>query len=231
MPEPAALPVPKEGGPAPEGAGIRFRPAIPADRDQIARLHHACSRLQPGGFMHRLGLSFFRSYYRILLPDPNTVVISAEDPSGRILGFVAGCRDARAEMERLQRHRARLFLACLLHLLRSPALLLDLRARMRYLDADGPDSWGDHHGARISFWCWDPASTAARQSTLLLQRYLGHMRDTGAPAVRLEVDRINRKVEMTHRMMGAITVRSVRTPGGQERLVMEHRFAVDQSTR
>lgn len=181
--------------------------------------------------MHRLGLAFFHSYYRVLMPDPNTVVISAEGPAGRLLGFVAGCRDARAEMDRLRRHRLGLFLACLPHLLRDPALLLDLRARMRYLDANGPDTWGDHRGARISFWCWDPASTEARLSTLLLQHYLAYMRESGARAVRLEVDRINRKVEMTHRMMGARTVRTVQTPDGRERLVMEHQFGPDQSTR
>lgn len=201
---------------------IRFRRAGAADQDQLARLHHTCSQHQPGGFMHRLGVSFFRSYYRILMPDPNTIVISAEDASGRILGFVAGCRDAQVEMDRLRSHRMRLLLSCLPHILRTPQLIRELYTRRNYFDGSQPDPWGAGGESRISFWCWEPGSATSRQSTLLLRHYLDYLRKAGVRAVRFEVDRINRKVEITHRLMGAKTLRTVRMPDGRERLVMEH---------
>lgn len=174
--------------------------------------------------MHKLGLAFFRSYYRILIPDPNTIVISAEDSCGRILGFVAGCGDAQREVDRLRRHKARLLLSCLGHLLLTPSLALDLWARMKYLDHTRPESWSAQREPRISFWGWEPGSAASRQSTVLLRHFLEYMKETGARYVRFEVDRINRKVEITQRLIGARTVRTVRTPDGRERLVMEHRF-------
>jgi len=205
-----------------EGSGVRFRRATERDRDQIARLHHKCSQVQPGGFMHKLGLLFFRCYYHLLMPDPNTIVISAEDNAGRMLGFVAGCSDARMEMERLQRYRIVLLLSCLTHLLRTPSLVRDLYARMRFLDSSQPESWGGRNESRISFWCWEPESAASRQSTMLLQHFLEFMRKSGVKVVRFEVDRINRKVEITHRLMGARTVRIIQMPDGRERLVMEH---------
>ncbi|GLH71423.1 hypothetical protein GETHPA_29570 [Geothrix rubra] len=213
----------KRFGTAPEDTGgITFRRAAVADGDQIARLHHLCSQQQPGGFMHRLGRPFFRAYYRILLPDPNTIVLSAMDASGRILGFVAGCGDAQAEMDRLRQRRLTLLLSCLPRLLRRPALVHDLYARIRCLEGAQLDAWGGLSGSRISFWCWDPESSASRLSTVLLQHFLQYLKARGIKTVRFEVDRINRKVEITHRLMGARTVRTVQAPDGRERLVMEH---------
>jgi hypothetical protein len=175
--------------------------------------------------MHQLGVPFFRRYYRVLLPDPNTIVISAEDASGRLLGFVAGCRDARLELARLRRHRLGLLAACFPEMVRRPRLILDLRARMKYLDGGHLGSWGDSGECRISFWCWDTDSVASRQSTTLLRHYLEFLRSPGARSVRFEVDRVNRKVEITHRLMGARTLHHLRTPDGRERLVMEHILA------
>ncbi|HEX9009714.1 MAG TPA: hypothetical protein VF804_05045 [Holophagaceae bacterium] len=213
-------------GTAPVETGdLAFRRATVADGDQIARLHHLCSQLQPGGFMHRLGQPFFRAYYRILLPDPNTIVLAAMDASGRILGFVAGCGDAQAEMERLRHRRLTLLLSCLPRLLRRPALVHDLYARIKCLEGAQLDAWGGLRGSRISFWCWDPGSSASRQSTVLLQHFLQYLKARGVRTVRFEVDRINRKVEITHRLMGAKTVRTVQAPDGRERLVMEHILA------
>ncbi len=229
---PDAVAPPRGAAAEPE---VRFRRAGPEDADRVARLHHRCSGQQPGGFMHRLGLPFFRRYYRILLPDPNTLVLCAEAPSGQILGFVAGCSDAQAEMARLQRHRAGLLLACAGPLLKQPSLALDLWARKRYLDNSRPEGWGLAGEARISFWCWEPGSEASRQPTVLLRRFLECLRAAGARTVRLEVDRVNRKVEITQRLMGARTVGVVRTPDGGERLLMEHVLQAEepgaQSTR
>ena len=199
-----------------------FRRANSADRDQLARLHNASSQLQPGAFMHKLGVPFFRLYYHLLLPDPNTIIFVAEDAAGSVLGFVAGCRNARLEIARLRRSRWLLLLSSLPALLRSPSLVRGLRIRMRDLANPGPDNWVAHDQPRISFWCWDPESTATRQSTLLLQTFLLDMKGTGAKVVRFEVDRVNRKVEITHRLMGARIVETLRRPDGSERLVMEH---------
>ncbi len=201
---------------------IHFRRASVADIDPIARLHHRCSRLQPGAFMHRLGVPFFHTYYHLLLNDPNTVVILAETEQGNLLGLVAGCRHADLERTLLRGHRVRLLASCLGHILMTPSLILDLYARMRLIGSPPPGDLGGQCEPRISFWCWDPDSTASRQSTRLLQRFLEHMKTDGAGVVRFEVDRINRKVEITHRLMGARTVHTTQMPDGRERLVMEH---------
>lgn len=215
-----------------EGPVLSFRRATVKDRDPIAQLHHRCSQLQPGAFMHKLGGRFFRSYYQVLLPDPNTVVLVAETSVGHILGFVAGCSNARLEMDRLRRHRWLLLWSCLTNLLRMPSLVRDLFDRVRGLAAPQPDNWQGHNGPRISFWCWDPDYAASRQSTMLLQSFLEYMRKAGAKAIRFEVDRINRKVEITHRLMGARTLQTVQMPDGRERLVMEHVLdGMAQSTR
>lgn len=215
-------PMDAPAGPWREATVVEFRRATLADRDQVAQLHYRCSQLQPGAFMYKLGARFFRCYYRLLLPDPNTIVIVAEAGAGRIFGFVAGCSNARVEMARLRRHRWRLLGSCLASLLRTPSLIRDLSTRMSGLDSPQADSWCGHNQPRISFWCWDPESTASRQSTILLQRFLQYLKGTGARVVRFEVDRINRKVEITHRLMGAKTVQTIQMPNGRERLVMEH---------
>jgi hypothetical protein len=172
--------------------------------------------------MHRLGPGFFQRYYQLLLPDPNTVVLIAVDAAGRVHGFVAGCRRADAELALLRRHRWRLLVACLGPLLRSPSLAGDLLARLRGMESPELKPWLRHDQPRISYWGWDPHDVAARQSTALLQAFLRTMRQAGAHCVRFEVDRVNRKVELTHRFLGARTLGTLRVSGGRERLWMEH---------
>jgi hypothetical protein len=172
--------------------------------------------------MHKLGVLFFRCYYHILLKDPNTIVLAAENNTGCILGFVAGCSNARVEINHLKNHRVMLLASCLWQLLSTPSLIRDLHARKDYIENPLPESWSGHNDPRISFWCWDPDSTAARSSTVLLQFFIDYMRKSGAKVVRFEVDRVNRKVFITHKLMGARTVEVFNMPDGRERLLMEH---------
>ena len=48
---------------------MKIRVAEIQDVAQLAQLHWSSSLVQPGGFLYKLGESFLRAYYRILLSE------------------------------------------------------------------------------------------------------------------------------------------------------------------
>lgn len=50
-----------------------------------------------------MGKPFLKKYYKIVLNDPNEVVICAENEKGQIVGFNSSTLDAKAQMDNLRR--------------------------------------------------------------------------------------------------------------------------------
>jgi hypothetical protein len=167
-------------------------------------------------------MPFFCAYYRILLADPNTFVLYAVDTQRNVVGLVAGCYNARVEAKLLRKKTASLLLPCIPRLLRQPSLVRSLYMRKSGLDGSTSGPWSFNEDPRISFWGWSPEASSEGQSTALLARYMELLKLRGFSRVRFEVDRVNRKAELVHRLMGATLVAKVDAFDGRERLIMEH---------
>jgi hypothetical protein len=206
-----------------EAATISIRLAALRDAERLANLHFVCSAAQPGGFMHHLGRRFFVEYYRILLTERSTVVLVADAGADGLVGLVSATLDSRRQLQALRRARLRLLLASVPALVRSPRLSRELWVRERALS---PAARGDEYvvtsGARIAYWGWLPGYPAHGQSTALVKEVLRRLERLGASRVSLETDRLNRKVEIMHRFLGARDVKVLTTRDGRERTVLEY---------
>jgi hypothetical protein len=202
---------------------IHIRVAKLSDVEQLAQVHWICSAEQPGSFMYKLGKTFLKQYYRILLQEKNSIVLCAEDENGNILGLVSGSLKAEEHMIALRRNKFRLLLAAIPSLIRNPHLIGDIYSRQTSMSADEKASgYIVLSGAREEFWGWLPSQRLAGGAIELHEKWLSFVRLLGASEVKLEVDRVNEKVEKMHRLMGAKVVKEFTTPDGKQRLVMEY---------
>ena len=204
---------------------VRFRLAKYSDAGALARLHHICSMIQPDGFMYKLGERFLTQYYRILLASPTSLILCAETDTEGIIGLVSASIETSVEFRALHKGRLRLLLAALPALIRQPKLIPSVRSRVDSLSSSrAGDGFVVGSGARLAFWAWSPAHPFRGQTTRLLRTAMKLLKDRGVGTVRLEVDRVNRKVEAIHRLMGGKAVAEFVTGDGRQRIVIEHQL-------
>jgi hypothetical protein len=204
---------------------VRFRLANCSDAKALARLHYACSMEQPDGFMYKLGKRFLTQYYRILLRNRMSLVVCADAGTAGIVGLVSASVESQEEYKALQRGRLRLLLSALPALIRRPRLFGAVYDRANSLSSDQVrKDFVVGSGARLSFWGWSPAYPSRGQTTKLLQTAMRMLKALGVETVRLEIDRVNRKVEAIHRLMGGKVIEEFVTKDGRQRIVMEHRL-------
>jgi hypothetical protein len=202
---------------------MQIRIAKPSDAKQLAELHWICSADQPGGFMFRLGKGFLAAYYQIFLEETSSVVLCAENAEGQIVGLVSGSLAMEQHMSALNRNRLRLAFAALPFLIRHPNLIGSMVARQRSGSADTESgSYIVLTGPREEFWAWLPSERSTGGAIELHRNWLSLMRLLGVSQVKLEVDRVNDRVEKIHRLMGAKVIKEFSTPDGRQRLVMEY---------
>jgi len=199
---------------------INFRLAKNTDYVRLADVHMACSVIQPGGFMFRLGLPFLRQYYRVMLQEKYSVILCAEE-DGKLLGFSSGSLDTAEHFQALKRHRLRFLISVLAVICRQPRIIKDILARMR---SGSPDSemggYVTQTGPRGEFWCWLSDQRYGGGALVLNAKWLLVMKTLGAKEVRIEVDGRNPKVERMHRLVGARVVKNYVTPDGNPRIIM-----------
>lgn len=202
---------------------ILIRRADPRDAESLAHLHFNCALAQPGGFMHRLGQKFFVKYYQILLGEHMTVILCADAGRDGIVGLVSATLDSKRQLDAIRKGRFKLLLAVIPVLIRRPSLIWEIYVRNRSLSARSPgDEYVVSSGARIAYWGWLPSYRSHGQSTSLIKEVLRSLETLGASTVRLETDRLNRQVEVVHRLMGARVVKVLVTRDGRERIVLEY---------
>jgi hypothetical protein len=202
---------------------IVIRPAEPRDAELLGNLHFTCSVAQPGAFMHRLGRGFFIAYYRILLREPTSVILVADALADGLVGFVSATLESRRQLDAIRSGRYRLLLAALPELIRSPSLSWEVLVRERATSAGARgDEYVVSSGPRIAYWGWLPGYPAHGRSTSLIKEVLLRLESLGARSVKLETDRVNRKVEVMQRFLGARVVKVLTTPDGRERTVLEY---------
>ncbi len=202
---------------------IRIRFANISDAKQLADLHFLCSLAQPDGFTCKLGRRFLREYYRIILKDRTTMILCADAGKDGIVGLISASLDAKEQLEAIRKGRYKLLVAVIPALIRRPNLSgMILRREKSLWASDEAERFIVGSGARLAYWGWAPNYPSKGLSISLLQAALRILIDLGVPVVRLEIDRKNRKVEMTHRLLGAKGVKEFKMDDGRIRIVMEY---------
>lgn len=173
--------------------------------------------------MHHLGRRWFVEYYRVILGDPTSVVLCAEAEGEGLVGLASATVDSKKQLDAIRRGRFRLMLAMLPVLVRKPSLFRALSIRKKSLSRSVlGESFIVSTGARIAYWGWRPGYPSRGNSTRLLKEIIHLMEERGVRTLQLEVDRLNKKVEVVHRLLGASVVSEFTTKDGRDRLVMRY---------
>jgi hypothetical protein len=199
---------------------MKFRIAKASDAVRIARAYRMCYESTPTAFLPTLGQRFLQEYHRILLSEPASVALVAEDDSRNVVGFVCGTLDASHHLSSLKKAKWRLAMSALPAIMRKPKLIRAMRERMRAPSASDGGGFVVSKGCRLESWGWIESSRAGGQSVQLLKAWLDTSRALGAGEIWLEVDQEN--IGKIHRMMGARLYRDVVTPDGRHRRIMRY---------
>ena len=199
---------------------LRF--AKPIDINTLAKLHMGCGLQQPGGFMYKLGLTFLKVYYKLLINEKNSIILVAHDENGNLLGFCSGTLSAEEHLNNLKRNRFRIGLSILPAIIKSPSILTNILDREKFVYLrDGSIQFGVTSGARIEYWAWRQDGKS-NMSIPLLKTWLKVVFNLGVSSVKAEVD-IDRKNLLTiHKFLGAKVGEHLNLKDGRDRVVIEY---------
>jgi len=172
--------------------------------------------------MHRLGLSFLTTYYRLFLLEKGSVIVIAEDKDGVVLGFSSGTLDAREHIQNLRRKRLRLAFSMLPALVVDPRLLKEVMLRNRFVsEADHAVPMLVTDGARGEYWAWRPNSKHPAAAVILRRAWCNTLFELGCRSFQYELDSANSDIEKFKRTFGCKVVRETTLPDGRRRVVVQ----------
>lgn len=213
-------------------SNIRFRIAKPSDYKQIADCHwHVRDRYTTGIFLS-LGKGFLKAYYKIILDDPNEVVVCAETEDRRIVGFNSASLDFAAQIQNLKKHKIRLALAAIGAIIRRPSLLKQMRVRYKSLSSnyDAP-KFMNMNGARGEYWCWLKSAGDISQSVELNIAAKHILYDLGVRVLYSEVDKGNKRVynyfTKYYKAAKIEIIEEIALPDGRERVLLKETMEFD----
>lgn len=199
-----------------------LRLAKSIDINSLAKLHLECGKQQPGGFLFKLGLSFLKIYYKLLVNEKNCVIVIAEDTDGSLLGFCAGTMAAEAHLNNLKKNRFRIGIAILPAIIKSPKILTNILDREKFVFLkDGSIQFGVKCGPRIEYWAWRQ-NHRSNMSIPLLKTWLKVVFDLGVSSVKAEVDIDSKNLLTVHKFLGAKVVEQLELKDGRKRVIIEY---------
>lgn len=206
---------------------MRFRLAKLCDADQLADVHSICCSEQPEGFMFKLGKSFLRKYYQILLNERNSVVIVAESEAEKIIGFYSGSSRSEEHIEKLRQNKLSLILASVRAILRNPCLLKSMY--IRYKSTKNKGEFIITNGPRMEYWACLPSDRNSGAAIELHKLWYEFMRLLGVTTVKGEINEANKRTLKMHQIMGATIIKEFETPEGNKRYIIEYILDKKQS--
>jgi hypothetical protein len=165
---------------------------------------------------------FLVHYYKVVLDDPNSVVVCAEGSDGVICGFASGTLDAAKQFSNMGRHKLRFSLALFPSIVMNPKIIKDVLSR--YLSTQGKSSekYVSVSGARTEFWVWDARNKESMWAGVLNNSHLHLLLTLGVKSVHFEVDADNDAVVRYSERNGAILVDRIELKDGRFRLIMQY---------
>lgn len=185
---------------------IRFRLAKPSDAKQIANCHwHVRDRYTEGIFLS-LGERFLRTYYKIILDDPNEIIVCAENDNHEIVGFSSGSLNAESQAGSIRSHKVKLGFAAMFGIIRHPSYLKGVWQRYKSLKSTDNHNFLHMQGARSEYLCWKKGAEGSISMMLLDKIKFKMMHDLGVKEVFFEIDKHNERLFNAQQGMKNITL-------------------------
>lgn len=192
------------------------------DASTLARIHLISSRNQPDGFMHKMGLTFLKKYYKIIIEDRSSVILCAVGSQEEIIGFVSGTIDNAIRLDTLNKNRISILISFVPALLKSPSLFKEVYSR--YASISSKKKYTEYivlNGAREDYWGWKESENRINSSELHL-KWLNIMRILGVEKIKGEVDKANNFILKIHQIFGAKIIQEFTTPDHRKRCIIEY---------
>lgn len=200
---------------------MKYRIAKLSDYKSIVGLHYSIRETYSVGIFSKLGKPFLAKYYKIILNDPNSVVICAEDDKGIIQGFCSATLDVKAQLYNLRKHKVSLGLAALTSVLLQPSLLKDLLDRYNVVKSGSATKIISTKGARSEYWVWLATNPDSASSVGMYFAQLNILKSLGVKEFFGEVDKVNKKILKFQLRNGGNILDEITLPDGRERVILK----------
>lgn len=207
-----------------------FRIAKLSDLSQIAKLHFKVRNTYSTGYFSKMGYSFIKQYYKIVLNDPYEVFVCAEDENNVIRGFCSASLDVVKQFSRLRKRKFQMGIAAIPTFLLKPYLVKDTIKRYIATKRQTDDKFIPRVGARCEFWTWDAEFKDSASSVALFNVFLSILYQLGVNHLPLEVDLLNNSVYHFHKINKASVIEEIVLSDGRKRILMSYDLKKRYST-
>lgn len=198
----------------------RYRLAKVGDCKSIVDLHYAIRNTYSVGIFAHLGKSFLKQYYKIIINDPNEVIVCAEDDNGILQGFCSATLDVEAQMANIRRHRIQLGVSAITSIIRRPSLLKHLIDRYLVIKNKSTTKIISLKGARSEYWVWRSTNKDSISSVEMYLAQFNILKSLGVTELFGEVDKLNKKILAFQRANGGQIIDEITLPDGRERVII-----------
>lgn len=207
-----------------------YRIAKKKDAKRIAEIQQNIKSVNDLGIFCHMGKGFLETYYRILIEDPQTIFLCAENHDGLVCGYCFNVLDAKKQTENMRNNKIRLGFSAVASMVKKPSLIKELFLRYKSLN-NTDETYLHTEGAHAGYWGWDPAMADADASFHLHELSYLIAKNIGVSILKLEVDKENKRIYKFHKLNGAVTEREFTLPDGRVRAFMyydlsKHKFRI-----
>ena len=199
---------------------MKYRIAKAVDSKYIVELHYNIRETYSIGVFSLLGKSFLKRYYKIILNDPNSVVVCAEDEFGVMQGFCSATLDVEAQMANIKKHKIELGFTTILSIIRKPSLLKLLFDRYKVISNKSKTKIIVTKGARSEYWVWNALKPDSLSSVEMYFAQFNILKALGVKELFGEVDKVNKKILLFQQANGGKIIDQITLPDGRERVII-----------
>ena len=203
---------------------MKYRIAKKTDVDRIAYLHQKVRKVYDIGFFSLVNKTFLKQYYKILMDDPNEIILCAEDENGIVQGFCSASLDVSRQMNVLKRNKWKLGFALIPSIISNPKILQEGIKRFKSINnkTSLENKYIISEGARSEYWTWNADNKNSESSVELLNKLYNLMFILGCKEVSFEVDLCNNKVYKFHKYNGAELISKFTLDDSRERAILKY---------
>lgn len=199
---------------------MRYRIAKVSDYKALADIHYNIRSTYSVGIFAKLGKPFLRRYYKIILNDPNSVVVCAEDKNRIIHGFCSSTLDVEAQIINLRKRKIQLGLAAFNSVITKPTIIKHLLDRYNATKNLSDNKLISAQGARSEYWVWSAKSQNAESSVEMYFAQLNILKSLGVKELFGEVDIENKRILKFQLANGNEIVDQLSLPDGRSRVLL-----------
>lgn len=199
---------------------MRYRIAKVVDYKALAKIHYNIRSTYSVGIFAKLGKPFLKKYYKIILNDPNSVIVCAEDKDGIIHGFCSSTLDVEAQMTNLRNYKIQLGLAAFSSVILKPSLIKHLLDRYNATKNLSDTKLISAQGARSEYWVWSATRQNAESSVEMYFAQLNILKSLGVKELFGEVDVENKRILKFQLANGNEIVNRLSLPDGRSRVLL-----------